>query len=48
VAIFIADVDHADILNPILREKGIRSLLGGAADRRVSVETYEVTVKIDA
>jgi anti-sigma regulatory factor (Ser/Thr protein kinase)/putative methionine-R-sulfoxide reductase with GAF domain len=27
-AIFIADVDHADILNPILREKGIRSLLG--------------------
>ena len=27
-AIVIADVDHADILNPILREKGIRSLLG--------------------
>jgi anti-sigma regulatory factor (Ser/Thr protein kinase)/putative methionine-R-sulfoxide reductase with GAF domain len=27
-AIFIADVDHADILNPILRETGIRSLLG--------------------
>jgi GAF domain-containing protein/anti-sigma regulatory factor (Ser/Thr protein kinase) len=26
--VFIADVDHADILNPILREKGIRSLLG--------------------
>src|SRR5215212_7300774 len=26
--IFIADVDHAEILNPILREKGIRSLLG--------------------
>ena len=26
--IVIADVDHADILNPILREKGIRSLLG--------------------
>jgi anti-sigma regulatory factor (Ser/Thr protein kinase) len=25
---FIEDVDHADILNPILREKGIRSLLG--------------------
>jgi GAF domain-containing protein/anti-sigma regulatory factor (Ser/Thr protein kinase) len=24
----IADVDHADILNPILRERGIRSLLG--------------------
>jgi len=28
VAVFIADVDHADILNPILREKRIRSLLG--------------------
>ncbi|HWD84458.1 MAG TPA: SpoIIE family protein phosphatase [Solirubrobacteraceae bacterium] len=28
VAIFISDVDHADILNPILRQKGIRSLLG--------------------
>jgi anti-sigma regulatory factor (Ser/Thr protein kinase)/putative methionine-R-sulfoxide reductase with GAF domain len=28
VAIFIADVDHADILNPILRQKGVRSLLG--------------------
>jgi anti-sigma regulatory factor (Ser/Thr protein kinase)/putative methionine-R-sulfoxide reductase with GAF domain len=27
-AIFIADVNHADIMNPILREKGIRSLLG--------------------
>ena len=27
-AITITDVDHADILNPILREKGIRSLLG--------------------
>lgn len=27
-AIFIEDVDHADILNPILREKGIRSMLG--------------------
>ena len=26
--IVIADVDHADILNPILREKGIRCLLG--------------------
>jgi signal transduction histidine kinase len=24
----IADVDHADILNPILREKGVKSLLG--------------------
>jgi anti-sigma regulatory factor (Ser/Thr protein kinase)/putative methionine-R-sulfoxide reductase with GAF domain len=28
VPIFIADVHHADILNPILREKGVRSLLG--------------------
>src|SRR5579875_648341 len=28
VATFIADVDHADILNPILRRRGIRSLLG--------------------
>ncbi len=27
-AIFIADVDHADVLNPILRLTGIRSLLG--------------------
>jgi serine phosphatase RsbU (regulator of sigma subunit)/anti-sigma regulatory factor (Ser/Thr protein kinase) len=27
-AIAIEDVDHADIVNPILREKGIRSLLG--------------------
>jgi GAF domain-containing protein/anti-sigma regulatory factor (Ser/Thr protein kinase) len=27
-AISIEDVDHADILNPILRKKGIRSLLG--------------------
>ena len=27
-AIAIPDVDHADVLNPILREKGIRSLLG--------------------
>ena len=27
-AIVIEDVDHADILNPILREKGIRSLIG--------------------
>jgi serine phosphatase RsbU (regulator of sigma subunit)/anti-sigma regulatory factor (Ser/Thr protein kinase) len=26
--IYIADVDHADVLNPILRAKGIRSLLG--------------------
>jgi serine phosphatase RsbU (regulator of sigma subunit)/anti-sigma regulatory factor (Ser/Thr protein kinase) len=28
VPIFIADVDHAEVLNPILREKGIKSLLG--------------------
>jgi anti-sigma regulatory factor (Ser/Thr protein kinase)/putative methionine-R-sulfoxide reductase with GAF domain len=28
VGIFIADVDHADVLNPILREKGISALLG--------------------
>jgi anti-sigma regulatory factor (Ser/Thr protein kinase)/putative methionine-R-sulfoxide reductase with GAF domain len=28
VAIYIADVDHADIMNPILREKRIRSMLG--------------------
>jgi GAF domain-containing protein/anti-sigma regulatory factor (Ser/Thr protein kinase) len=27
-AVFIADVDHADVLNPLLRQKGIRSLLG--------------------
>src|SRR3954451_12395147 len=27
-AIYIADVNHADVLNPLLREKGIRSLLG--------------------
>jgi GAF domain-containing protein/anti-sigma regulatory factor (Ser/Thr protein kinase) len=26
--IYIADVDHADILNPILRMKGVRTLLG--------------------
>jgi K+-sensing histidine kinase KdpD len=26
--IFLPDVDHADIFNPILREKGIKSLLG--------------------
>ena len=26
--IFIADVDHADVLNPLLRQAGIRSLLG--------------------
>jgi serine phosphatase RsbU (regulator of sigma subunit)/anti-sigma regulatory factor (Ser/Thr protein kinase) len=28
VPIFIADVDHGEVLNPILREKGVRSLLG--------------------
>jgi len=27
-AVFIEDVDHSDVLNPILRQKGIRSLLG--------------------
>jgi signal transduction histidine kinase len=27
-AVVIEDVDHADVLNPILREKGIKSLLG--------------------
>jgi anti-sigma regulatory factor (Ser/Thr protein kinase)/putative methionine-R-sulfoxide reductase with GAF domain len=26
--IYIADVDHADVLNPVLREKQVRSLLG--------------------
>ncbi len=26
--IFIADVDHADVMNPILRQKGVCSLLG--------------------
>ena len=26
--VFLPDVDHADILNPILREQGIKSLLG--------------------
>jgi signal transduction histidine kinase/CheY-like chemotaxis protein len=26
--VYISDVDHSDVLNPILREKGIRSLLG--------------------
>ena len=40
--ITIPDVDHADILNPILRQKGIRSLLGvpllveGDGDRRAA------------
>jgi anti-sigma regulatory factor (Ser/Thr protein kinase)/putative methionine-R-sulfoxide reductase with GAF domain len=28
VPIFIEEVNHADILNPILREKGIRSIIG--------------------
>jgi anti-sigma regulatory factor (Ser/Thr protein kinase)/putative methionine-R-sulfoxide reductase with GAF domain len=28
VPIFVADVNHADVLNPILRENGIASLLG--------------------
>jgi serine phosphatase RsbU (regulator of sigma subunit)/anti-sigma regulatory factor (Ser/Thr protein kinase) len=28
VAIYIAELDHADVVNPILREKGIRSMLG--------------------
>jgi GAF domain-containing protein/anti-sigma regulatory factor (Ser/Thr protein kinase) len=27
-AIYIPDVDHADVMNPLLRQKGIRSLLG--------------------
>jgi K+-sensing histidine kinase KdpD len=27
-AVILDDVDHADVLNPILREKGIKSLLG--------------------
>lgn len=27
-AIVLDDVDHADVLNPVLREKGLRSLLG--------------------
>jgi PAS domain S-box-containing protein len=27
-AIVIEDVDHADVLNPLLREKGVKSLLG--------------------
>src|SRR5262249_15474580 len=33
----IDDVDHADVLNPLLREKGIRSLLGAPliAERRL-------------
>jgi serine phosphatase RsbU (regulator of sigma subunit) len=26
--IFIADVNHADVLNPLLRKKGVRSMLG--------------------
>ena len=27
-AVVLSDVDHADVLNPMLREKGIRSLIG--------------------
>ena len=26
--VILHDVDHADVLNPILREKGIKSMLG--------------------
>ena len=26
--VYLADVDHADVMNPILRQKGIKSLLG--------------------
>ncbi len=28
-AVTIAEVDHSNVLNPILRERGVRSLLGG-------------------
>jgi signal transduction histidine kinase len=38
--VVIADVDHSEVLNPILREKGIRSLLGApllARDRVLGV-----------
>ena len=38
--VVIEDVDHADVLNPILREKGIKSLLGvplNARDRVLGV-----------
>jgi signal transduction histidine kinase len=38
--VYLADVDHAFVLNPILREKGIRSLLGApllARDRVLGV-----------
>src|SRR4051812_3381664 len=35
--IAIDDVDHADVLNPILREKGIKSLLGAPLMSRESV-----------
>src|SRR5438270_7820 len=36
----IEDVDHADVLNPLLREKGVKSLLGApliARDRVIAV-----------
>lgn len=38
--VVIDDVDHADVLNPLLREKGVRSLVGTplfAGDRAVGV-----------
>ena len=46
-AIAIPDVDHADILNPILREKGIKSLLG--SEPEPSLPTTPATdAKIEA
>jgi signal transduction histidine kinase len=39
-SVIISDVDHSEVLNPILREKGIRSLLGApliARDRVLGV-----------
>ena len=27
-SVILDDVDHADVLNPILRQKGIKSMLG--------------------
>ena len=35
--VFLPDVDHADVLNPILREKGIKSLLGVPLNARDEV-----------
>ena len=38
--VILADVDHADVLNPLLREKGIKSLLGvplGVAEKPIGV-----------